>query len=198
MGAGLSLGWNQWSENHYVTQNGINVPGGSHFYAFHNVAPRDQFGYVRSHPFSFVAVIGRTVAHYPGALLHDAFAQSSAWRPSGAMVVCVLVLLAAAVLCSHEPLPGGMVMRLLGVAVAGAMFVSLMFLAYVGWNAVTAPRIDAFQGRYLLPVVAVLAMIVVPDFRAGSGSERGWRVILAGSGLLALWVAVGMARLFYF
>lgn len=197
VGGGLSLAWNQWSENHYVTQNGINTAAGNRFYAFHNVAPQDQFGYVRAHPFRFLSVIGRTVAHYPGQLFHDAFAQSPAWQPPGAMVVCVLVLLAAALLASSGRLPGGATMRLLGVGVAGAMFVSLMFLAYVGWNAVTAPRIDAFQGRYLLPVAAVIAIVVIPDLDR-SGSERAWRVILAGSGLLAFWVAVGMARLFYF
>ena len=89
-------------------------------------------------------------------------------------------------------------MRLLGVGVSGAMFVSLMFLAYVGWNAVTAPRIDAFQGRYLLPVAAVIAIVVMPDRVAGATGERGWRVILGGSALLALWVAIGMTRRFYF
>ena len=142
-------------------------------------------------------MIGRTVARYPGRLVHDAFAQSPTWRPPGAMVACVVVLLAAALLCSHDPLPGGRAMRLLGVGVAVAMFVSLMFLAYVGWNAVTAPRIDAFQGRYLLPVAAVIAIVVLPDLRLRSTGERARWVILGGSGLLAVWIAVGMARLFY-
>jgi uncharacterized membrane protein len=196
---GFAAAWNQWARNHYVPANaGVTKPGTT-FYAFHNVVPRDQFGYVRSHPFSFFAAIGRTLAHYPGELVRGAFAQSPSWQPPGAMVLCVVALVAYALAISPVPLPGGRPMRLLGLGVAGGLFVSLMFLAYVGWNAVSAPRIDAFQGRYLLPVVAVLAVVAAPPFAARSRTdERAIRAILAGSGALALWVTVGMARFFYF
>jgi hypothetical protein len=115
------------------------------------------------------------------------------------MVLGVVVLVACALVVSPVPLPGGRSMRLLGLGVAGGLFVSLLFLAYVGWNAVAAPRIDAFQGRYLLPVVAVLVVVATPALTARSrADERAVRAILAGSGALALWVTVGMARFFYF
>jgi hypothetical protein len=197
--AGLAIGWNQWANDRYVPQNGTSPKPGSSFYAFHDVAARDQFGFVRSHPFSFLGAIGRTLARYPGSLLHDTFAQSPSWRPPGALVVGVVALIAYAIVVSREPLPGGRAMRLLGLGVAAALFVSLMFLAYVGWNAVTAPRIDAVQGRYLLPVVAVLALVAIPAVNLGTRSEeRALSSVLIGSGVLALWTIVGVVRLLYF
>lgn len=196
---GVALLWNQWAERHYVPQNGL-LPKRAHsYFAFHNVVPHAQMRFVRSHPWSFVSAIGRTLAHYPGNLVHDAFAQSPSWRPPGAMVVCVVALIAYALLVSPEPLPGGRTMRLLGLGVAIALFASLMLLAYVGWNAVTAPRIDAFQGRYLLPVFAVLAVVATPTLttRIGTG-KRAALTVLAGSGFLTLWVVVGMGGFSYF
>ena len=200
---GLALAWNHWAQNHFVRLTGGVAPRGFESYAFHNVEPKDQFGYVRSHPLRFLSTIGRTLARYPGDLVHGAFAQSPTWRPPGVMVLCVLVLLAAALAASPEPVAGGGLMRLLGAAVAVVLFVSLFLLAYVGWNAVAAPRIDAFQGRYLLPVVAVLAIVAAPaiPLRLPAGNEsmqRFARAILAGSAATALWVALGMARFFYF
>jgi uncharacterized membrane protein len=196
---GFAVTWNLWAQHHYVPQNGLVSKPGTAFYAFHDVVPRDQFGYVRSHPFSFLAAIGRTLAHYPGDLVEGAFTQSPSWQPPRAMVLGAVLLVVFALVASPVPLPGGRPMRLLGLGVAGALFVSLLFLAYVGWNAVAAPRIDAFQGRYLLPVVAVLAVVVTPPLTARSRTDEGaLGAILAGSAMLALWVAVGMARFFYF
>jgi hypothetical protein len=35
-------------------------------------------------------------------------------------------------------------------------------LAYAGWNKYEAPRIDALDGRYFFPVLALILLVLVP------------------------------------
>ena len=87
---------------------------------------------------------------------------------------------------------------------AAVTVVVSLLLAYVGWNALRAPRIDGFQGRYLLLVLAIVALVVHPDSpaarpRAGVLQYVGGRVREAGlvlvgfSGLMLLAVEIGLA-----
>jgi hypothetical protein len=80
--------------------------------------------------------------------------------------------------------------------------VAPLFLAYVGWNALHAPRIDGYQGRYLLVVLAMVALVIMPDPRAASsagplarvrakvGDRTGW--LVAWSALMLLLVEIGI------
>ena len=49
-------------------------------------------------------------------------------------------------------------MAVTGVCTAMGVFL----LAYTGWNQVAAPRIDAFQGRYLFLPLALLIFSIAP------------------------------------
>jgi uncharacterized membrane protein len=119
------------------------------------------------------------------------------------MVLLVLVLVAGAFAISPTPLSGGRGLRILGGAIALGLFVAVFYLAYAGWNAVGAPRIDEFQGRYLLPVVALITLVCVPGVpRAVRVSKQqgpaATGAILAGCAALAIWTTVGMLGFFYF
>jgi uncharacterized membrane protein len=86
-------------------------------------------------------------------------------------------------------------MRAVGLGLAAlTVFVSLL-LAYIGWNALHAPRIDGFQGRYLLLVLALIALMIRPDGKRPARfdvSRVG--VWLAGwMALMLLLVEVGLA-----
>ena len=109
---------------------------------------------------------------------------------------------AAVVLLDCRALPGGRAMRRLTLALAFVAVVASLFLAYVGWNALHAPRIDGYQGRYLLVVLAMVALVIVPDprpgpsagtlaaFRARVGDRTGW--LVAWSALMLLLVEIGI------
>jgi len=109
----------------------------------------------------------------------------------------------ATVLLDAGPLPGGRAMRALALLLAFAGVVASLFLAYVGWNALRAPRIDGYQGRYLIVMLALVALVLVPDgatrslraldnVRARFGSRIPW---LAGwSALMLLVVEIGILR----
>ena len=68
-------------------------------------------------------------------------------------------------------------------------------LAYVGWNALHAPRIDGFQGRYLLLVFALLALVIRPMAKAHRAStcERAGLWLVGWSAVMLLTVEIGLA-----
>jgi hypothetical protein len=97
-------------------------------------------------------------------------------------------------------------MRTLGLSLAAVTVVASLFLAYIGWNALRAPRIDGYQGRYLLVVLALVALVLVPDpatrpardgsasglasMRTRVGGRTGWLVVW--SALVLLLVEIGL------
>ena len=70
------------------------------------------------------------------------------------------------------------------IAIAIATFLSLMLLAYLGWNALESPRIEAFQGRYLLPLVPLLLIALPARRSATSDAQRVGTIVAIASGLL--------------
>jgi hypothetical protein len=189
------VAWSRWAQAHYVLPDPRTGRLGFS-YAYHDVSPTRQSRYVREHPWGFVKTIGHTLARDAGSLVRDAFAQSPSWQPSRVVVTAMVVLVALALGLSPRPFPGGWRLRAFGFAIAAVIFVALFFLAYVGWNAVAAPRVDAFQGRYLLPVVALLVVVVAPGL--GVDRPRADLAVIAGSAAVALAVAVGIAGLAFF
>jgi uncharacterized membrane protein len=191
---GLGIAWNKWAQAHYVAPENLGGLGST--YAYHDVAPTRQTHFVEHHPWGFVETIGRTLAHGASPIIRDTLAQSPSWQSSRVLVVATLAVVAAALALSPRPFAGGRWVRALGAAIAAALFALVFFLAYAGWNAVAAPRIDAVQGRYLLPVFAVLAIVVAPGVGVDLDVDRPRLTIavLAGSAAVAVAVAVGIAR----
>jgi len=175
------------------------------------VQPKDQLAYLRGHPLAFAGAIGRMITDHGASIAHDIVAQVSYWHVPGLIAILAGGVLIAVVVADAGRLPGGAPMRILALALAAVTVLVSLFLAYVGWNAVRAPRIDGYQGRYLLVVLAIIGLVLMPDRppataepdRAESGSARvlptGNRVgsvalVLAGcSAALLLAIELGLA-----
>ena len=80
---------------------------------------------------------------------------------------------------------------------ARARFFALMLLAYLGWNAVESPRIEAFQGRYLLPLVPLLLVALPARRSATSDAQRVGTIVTIASGLLLAVTWFGLRSHFY-
>jgi uncharacterized membrane protein len=196
VGGIVVLSWARWANSHYIAPNFLPPAFGNEpNYANNNVEPSEQMSYLRGHPFAFLRAAGRMVTDHGARIAQDLVTQTSYWRVPGIIAVLVAIGVVAIVVVDSGALAGGRRMRALALGLAAlTLFVSLL-LAYVGWNAVRAPRIDGFQGRYLLLVLALIALVIRPD---GKGPPRfeinrvgPW---LAGwSALMLLCVEVGLA-----
>lgn len=197
--AALATAWSVWAAARHVPQDFAPAYlDRSGNYAYRNVDPGAQFEFVRAHPWSFLAAIGRTIGHAGDEIGHDLFAQTTWWRVPWPLVVVAAAAVVALALLDATPVPAR-AMRASAAAVAAVLTVVIFFLAYSGWNAVEAPRIDAFQGRYLFPALAVALVIAVPGRWARRSTAHRLGPVVAGglAGLLAL-VELGLLRTFYF
>jgi len=164
VGGALALVWTRWANDHYLAPDFLPPSLGGHAnYANNNVQPKDQLKYLRGHPFAFVGAVGRMIADHGPSIAHDLVVQVSYWHVPSVIAFLAGAVLVAIVLVDTGRLPGGAAMRVLGLALAAVTVVISLFLAYVGWNAVRAPRIDGYQGRYLLVVLAIVGLVVMPD-----------------------------------
>jgi uncharacterized membrane protein len=196
VGGVLALSWARWANDHYLAPNFLPPRFGTEpNYANNNVQPSAQTRYLRSHPFKFVSAVGRMITDHGVSIAHDVFAQTSFWRVPGAIAVLIALGVLAIVVVDSAPLAGGRAMRALGLGLAALTVIVSLVLAYVGWNALHAPRIDGFQGRYLLLVLALIALMIRPDGkRPGRLDVNRVGVWLAGwSALMLLLVEIGLA-----
>ncbi len=101
------------------------------------------------------------------------------------LVLGFLLLLALGV-CLLEPgtLRLSWPMRALFFATALAGFVAAEFAIYSMWNAVGAPRVQGFQGRYFLPLLPFLLISLANDWLRRV--PRMLEALLAGALLLDL------------
>ena len=209
VGGGLALAWTQWANHHYIAPDdtaGFRELGGhANYYLDNNVQPSAQLRYVRGHPFAFTGAVWRMLTDHGVSIGHDLTAQVTYWHAPGLIAALVGCGVAAAVVLDAGYLPGGRAMRALALGLAALTVVASLFLAYVGWNALRAPRIDGYQGRYLLVVLAIVALVLVPDprsddadgltgpiatLRARFGDRTGW--LVGWSALMLLAVEVGI------
>ena len=150
----LALAWAHWANDHYLAPDFLPPSLGGHAnYANNNVQPKDQLAYLRGHPFAFAGAVGRMITNHGGSIAHDLVAQVSYWHVPGLIAILAGCVLVVVVVVDAGRLPGGAAMRVLGLVLAAFTVLVSLFLAYVGWNAVRAPRIDGYQGRYLLVVL---------------------------------------------
>ncbi len=187
VGGTLALIWTHWANDHYLAPDFLPPSLGGHAnYANNNVQPKDQLAYLRSHPFAFAGAVGRMITGHGASIAHDLVAQVSYWHVPGLIAVLAGCVLIAGVVLDAGPLAGGGAMRILGLALAAVTVLVSLFLAYVGWNAVRAPRIDGYQGRYLLVVLAIIGVVIMPDrmtrARGGLGDDApvSGRVLTTG------------------
>lgn len=190
--------WNQWAQSHYVPPNNTVFAGDKvNSFAYVDVDPDAQFAFVREHPFSFLAAIGRTFGHYPGTFARDMFTQTPTWKAGVILVVLAALALVFAVLVDGEPVDGGALTRSLAWGLAVALILATFLGGYAGWNAVGAKRIDELQGRYFFPVLAVIAIAGIPAVRTRLNNQAYAPFVLGGSAAVTLAIAAGITRHFY-
>jgi uncharacterized membrane protein len=158
-GFAAAAAWGAYASHVYIAPAlPVQLTGTRPFAPFHDVDPHAQERYVLHHLVNFAFIIRSTVATYPGRLTREAVAQVPFWTLPAAIAILAAVPLAAALFARDaggdargDPPVIGARGRVLLLGLAAVTFVGLMFLAYIGWNALAAPRVEAFQGRYLLP-----------------------------------------------
>jgi uncharacterized membrane protein len=171
------------------------------FTVYTHVDPHRQERLVLHHPWQFAQTIGHTLSASWTHLLRETVAQVPLWSVPALIVGAALVIVAAGTVApdvASQPVLGWR-SRVLLLGIASATFVALMLLAYVGWNAVGSPRIEAFQGRYLLPVVPLLLLAVPLRWEPRGEAIRARTGVLLGSASAVLLVTVwfGLRSHFY-
>ena len=201
--------WMRYAQSVYLAPSFPYSPAGG--FAYHDVDSKAQLRFVLRDPISFVAVLARTALRSWAALTHDSVAQVVAWdQPLFAnLAVGVVVILAIFGAAHLQPAASGASAtrapreRTVGLAVATIGSFAVCVLAYAGWNAVRAPRIDEMQGRYLFPFIAVALYACAP----GSRQRRARRTnaFMHGAARLAipmlvaveLFTVLGIANHYY-
>lgn len=194
----LAGAWSAWAADRHVPQD---FPpaylDGSGNYAYRDVDPDAQFEYLRSHPFSLLSAIGHTVAREGDEIASDVVAQTAWWEVPWWLVVAAAAAVVALACFDAAPRLDRALRITAGVLVAGLVLV-VFLLAYSGWNAVGAPRVDAFQGRYLFPAFALALLICVPSrFANRSTADRLGPALVGGAAVLLTLLEIGVARFFY-
>jgi uncharacterized membrane protein len=224
VGAGFAAtaSWGAYASHVYVAP--VPAYGSGRFTAFSHVDPGRQEHFLLGHPWFFVRAIGRTLSSFGPDLAREALAQVPLWRLPVLAVVAAAAIVGAALFAgdgagatdvisatqdgeAHADATMedrsdsrlGRPARAVLSALALATFLVLMVLAYVGWNAVESPRIEAFQGRYLLPLLPVLLLALPraakpPRERVRNAAVLG---VTAGSPLLLTFVWFGLRSHFY-
>jgi uncharacterized membrane protein len=192
VGAALAAAWNAWSAQHYVQQYFGLVQLDPHYYAFRGVNSTRQLEYVAAHPWVFPGIVGRTILDSGWWIVHDMVLQSPAWQGLPGLTTAIeLCILVGAVVVAVDEADISSV-RAIGAVAAGLTAIAVFLLAYAGWNELRAPRIDALDGRYFFPVLALTLLVVIPA-RGHRWSEPTRRVatrtLLAAQFVFVLCVA---------
>ena len=181
LGAGLTAAavWGVYASSVYIPQA---LPPGyagpvTRFTVYTHVDQHRQRQYVLHHPWTFLHVIVRTVTHYGSDLLRETTAQLPYYTVPVAIVVAAfgLVAMATAIPETARSTVLGGYSRAFLIAIALTTFCALMLLAYLGWNAVGSPRVEAFQGRYLVPLIPLfLLALPTPARRRDRVARSAW------------------------
>jgi uncharacterized membrane protein len=203
-GAGVAvvLGgwWSKWAQDHYTAPTKGITSGAS--YAYHDVDSTKQLHFVRSHPFDFLQAIGSSLGKHGFDYARDALGQVGGWNTPWLLVLIVAILIAIALSIDGRPQPMARATSIIAAVLIVVLLVALFLLAYAGWNAVGAPRIDEFQGRYLYPLVALLVLAAIPAIPGAANTSparalRVGRLIVATETLILALVLLGIYRLYY-
>jgi len=201
---GLAGAWGAYQEANSPSQSNpkfwLDVPANS--YAFHGIRISAQTRYVLTHPWSFVAAAGRTFAFEGLQLPKELFGMLGlyqlSWLPVLLSVGCLSVACFAAAEGEGPRLPTSDRVGL--VALALVVTLSVFAIAYTNWNQYRAPRIDAVNTRYLIPVLPALLIGLLPMRRRAPRALEwsGWRYVVVGLATVVLVVTlIGMQHFQY-
>jgi uncharacterized membrane protein len=205
IGAGFvaTAAWSAYASSVFVPPK---IPPGyagplTKYTVYTHVDQHRQERFVLHNPVNFLSVIGRTLTKYGSDLVRETVAQVPLWSVPLFIVVAgfAIVAVGASIADTRATAVLGRQSRALLLGIALATFVALMLLAYAGWNAVGSPRIEAFQGRYLIPLVP-LALLALPERTApgvNSWTRNAALIVTVASSLLLAIVWFGLRSHFY-
>jgi len=161
-----------------VTAAGV-VPTGLWFIALHQLElgpispgsdPQEQVAFLLGHPLQGATVLLNTLVAHFGRYVKGFIGQLGSLDvalPTALYAIYPLVLLAVSALDGGRanPVRGKERGILLGVAVI--TWISVMLLAYIGWNVPWDSVVRHVQGRYFIPLAPLLACAVHLPWRAG-------------------------------
>ncbi len=175
-----------------------------HSYAFHGIRTTAQTVYVLTHPWSFLAAVGRTFVSFGSAFPKQLFGMLALYQMPWSLVALAAVGLVVACVAPSPSAPPrrlGRADRVAAAVVALVVALGVFAIAYANWNQYRAPRIDAVNTRYLLPLLPALLVGVLPDQgrpRRRRLAWKGWRplfvalAVTAGAGAV-----IGVAHYHY-
>jgi uncharacterized membrane protein len=197
----ITLGWSKVMQRPLSTQDVVSgtITSNDPFHPYTHVNATKQLDHhVLGAPVGFARVLGRTVQHFGAGWLRDALVQL---RIDNRTPIGVAVVAAAAIViaCAGSAIGApGRRSRFALWAIAVVTALATLVAAYVSWNAVGSPEIQAYQGRYLAPVVPVVAAAVLHRRAPGrTGHPARWgAVALAAMGAATVWFAIAVAGAF--
>jgi len=197
-GVAVETGWSIYAAAHSRVQDIPDrwiVRSG---YAFKNIHASEQLHFVLTHPWSFAAVVARTTWDHVQRPL-DLFGPRFLF-PTVVLVVAALIFTAATVspLRGVDPhLPRSL--RIVLLALSAMVVLGVMGIEYTNVNALRAPRIDALNHRYWIPLLPWALMAVLPNrLRWADDRLRRYRAVLVAVSFVFLAVVmVGYAHRVY-
>ncbi len=143
---------------------------------FDETSPAAQLGILLAHPLRVLSIPWTTIIHDP-ALLPSAVGVLG-WLTvllPDALYTLWYVAVPAALLCDlmsrrTGPRQGSLAGLALGLAAAAACVLGIYLSQYLSWTIVGNPTVQGPSGRYLLPILPLLALSL-PSFRVRGG---GW------------------------
>jgi uncharacterized membrane protein len=181
--------WAIYQAGHSLPQDDSHRWLGQFRYAFHDLSVGAQSRFVITHPVSFLVIIGRTFVRLGLSFPQDLFGRMSLYTlPPIVVIGSALVIGGSAGVddAGGDQNRLGFAVRFWLGAVTTGIAVALFFIAYTNWNAYRAPIVEAFNARYLLPLLPPVALAVLPNRLL---LARRWQAILCGGavgGLVAL------------
>ncbi len=197
----VSLVWAKVMEGPLSTQDVAfgAITSDDPFHPYRHVDANKQLTqHILRDPFGFLGVLGRTVRDGGVDWLRDGVAQLKIANVTP-NAVAILAGLAIVVACAGSSIgaPGRRSRLALAVVALGTAIATLV-AAYVSWNALGSPDIRAYQGRYLAPVVPVVAAAVLRQ-RSPGRPGHPVRYGVAAFAIMAVatcWYAVSVAGAF--
>ena len=127
------------------------------------IDPAGQRGWIEAHPWEFVDIVWRTFLVYWFPLLHSAVGMLG-WLDTALaeryVKLFYAALLVSGVVAGARAARAGWAERGLAALLAISTYVLMALISYLTWTPVGAPLIDGWQGRYFLPLIVPVAVLL--------------------------------------
>ncbi|MCP3986279.1 MAG: DUF2142 domain-containing protein [bacterium] len=162
--------------------------------AVRGAVPSAQLRWILNHPMDAWGVLLRTMVGGGPLYVRTFIGQLGTLDvllPDSVYLGYPWLILACALLDGgpHSPVRGKT--RAIALLLAAATFLSVMLLAYVGWNRVGGSLVQAVQGRYFIPFAPLLLVALhLPYRRAAGGPDLRVRILASVGSFAVLAIAL--------